>query len=131
MDSQIAALYYEFNRLDFVAFMVRLGIRSWRKVDQDVIYRCRQMTTRSSFLAADTNTNLCFHVMMETGNLYAYTDYAWLIRNRSGCCLSVLTFAHQYFREDAKTIALNREKYSLIGPAACIPEKLITENHKN
>ena len=131
MDSQIAALYNEINQLNFVASIVRLGIRPWRKVEHDIPYRCRRMTMRSTFLAVDSKINIYFHVMMGTGNLYHNTDYDWLIKNRSGCCLTVLNFAHQYFREDTKSIALDREEFSLIGPAASIPEKLISANLKN
>jgi hypothetical protein len=114
------SLYDEIDQLDFIAFLDRLGLRPWKKVEHYVLYRFRRMTDRSSFLAIDTKENVCFHVFMGTGNIYAHTDYAWLIKNRSACCMSVLAFAHQYFREDSKTIALHRSSYELIGPSVRI-----------
>jgi hypothetical protein len=118
---QMTALYDEINRLDFIAFLDRLGLRPWRKVEHYVLYRSRRMTDRSSFLAVDTKENVCHHVFMGTGNIYAHTDYAWLIKNRSARRMSVVIFAHQYFRQDPKTIALHREHYQLIGPSVSTP----------
>ena len=122
MDLQLAALYAEIDRLDFVAFFERLDIRPWRKQEHYMLYRCRALCYRSSFLAIDTKQNICIHVDLGSSRLYK-TNLYWHITDSSACHWGVLTFAHQYFREDPKTIALNREKYSLIGPAVTTPEK--------
>jgi hypothetical protein len=122
MDRKLATLYAEIDRLDFVAFMERMGIRPSRKIEQYVCYRCRQLCYRSSFLAIDTTRNICFRVYPGLNKLQKPADHLRLINDQSDCCMGVLVFAHQYFRQDPKTIALHREKYQLIGPSVPVPE---------